>query len=60
VPEEPHGVPDKNAAGHHQWRGQPHKILARGEVHPMDPFQGQNLIKKEKVEPKYAMLYQFI
>ncbi len=49
MPEEPHGVSDKNAAGHHQWRGQPHKILARGEVHPMDPFQGQNLINKEKV-----------
>ncbi len=49
VPEEPHGVPDEDAAGHHQWGGQPHKVLARGKEHPMNPFQGQNRINKEKV-----------
>ncbi len=49
VPEEPHGVPDEDAAGHHQWGGQPRKVLATGEVHLMDPFQGQNCINKEKV-----------
>ncbi len=49
VPEEPHGVPDEDAAGHRQWGGQPRKVLARGEIHPMDPFQGQNYINKEKV-----------
>ncbi len=48
VPGEPHGVPDEDAAGYHQWGGQPHQVLARGEVHPMDPFQGQNCINKEK------------
>ncbi len=36
-------VPDEDAAAHHQWGGQPHK------VHPMDPSQGQNRIKQEKV-----------
>jgi hypothetical protein len=25
------------------------KVLAREDVHPMDPFQGQNQINKEKV-----------
>ncbi len=49
VPEEHHGVPDKDAAGHHQWGGQPHKVLLRGKVYPMDPFQEQNHINKEKV-----------
>ncbi len=47
--EEPHGVPDEDAAGHHQWGGQTHKVLARGEEHPMDPFEGQNRINEEKV-----------
>ncbi len=51
VPEKPHGVSDEDAADHHQWGGQPHKVLARGEVHPIDPFQGQNCINKEKVYP---------
>jgi hypothetical protein len=32
-------------AGHHRWGGQPHKVLAKGELHPMDPFRGQNRIK---------------
>jgi hypothetical protein len=42
-------APDEDAADHHHKGGQPHKVLARGEVHPMDPFQGQNRINKEKV-----------
>jgi hypothetical protein len=49
VPGEPHGFPDEDAAGHHQWGGQPHKVLTRGEVHQWTLFQGQNLINKEKV-----------
>jgi hypothetical protein len=51
VPEEPHGVPDEDAAGHHPWGGQPNKVPARGEVYPMDHFQSQNRINK--VKPKY-------
>jgi hypothetical protein len=56
VPEEPHGVPDEDVVGHHQWGGQPHKVLARGEVHPMDPFQGKNQINKVM----YIYIYIFV
>jgi hypothetical protein len=52
VPDEPHGVPVKEAAGYHQWGGQLHKVLARGEVHPKEPFQSQNRIYKEKASAK--------
>jgi hypothetical protein len=49
LPEEPYGVLDEDAAGYHQLGGQSHKVLARGEVHPMDPFQGKNRINIEKI-----------
>ncbi len=45
APDEPHEVPAQEAAGHHQWRGQPHEVLVRGDVNPMCLFQGQNQIK---------------
>ncbi len=38
VPEEPPGVPAEDAAGPHQWGGQPHEVISRGEVHPMGPL----------------------
>ncbi len=48
VPDEHQGVPDEEAAGHQQWEGQPHKVLARGVVETIGLFQGLNRIKKEK------------
>ena len=46
VPDEPYGVPAKEAAGHHRWGGQPHEVLVREAVHPVGLFQGQNYINK--------------
>ncbi len=48
VPDELHGVPDEETAGHQQWKGQPHKVLTRGAVQTIGLFQGQSRIKKEK------------
>jgi hypothetical protein len=45
MPDEPLGIPDEEAAGHHQLGGQRYKALARGEVHPMDPLHGQNQMR---------------
>jgi hypothetical protein len=51
VPDEHHGVPDKEAAGHQRWGGQPHKVLSREVVQTIGLFQDQNHIKKEKFNP---------
>ncbi len=48
APDEPHGIANEEATGYHQRGGQPHYVLAVGELHPMDHFQGQNRINKEK------------
>jgi hypothetical protein len=48
IPDEHHGVPDEEAAGHQGRGGQPYKELARGVVQRIGLFQGQNHIKKEK------------
>ncbi len=48
VPDEHHGVPDKEAAGHQRCGGQPHKVLAKGVVQIIGLFQGQYRITKEK------------
>ncbi len=49
VLDEHHGVADKDVGGHHRWRGQPHKVLARGVVQRLGLFQDQDHIKKGKV-----------
>ncbi len=54
VPEEPDKVLAEEAGGCHQEGGQPYQVLARGEVNPMGPFQGQNRINKEIIQPKYT------
>jgi hypothetical protein len=52
VPDEHHGAPDKEAAGHQWWGGQPHKVLTRGVIQRIGLFQGQNCMKKEKFNLK--------
>ncbi len=49
VPEELCGVHDQEAAGCFQEGGESHQVLARGAVHTMSPFQGQNHISEETV-----------
>jgi hypothetical protein len=49
VPDGHHGVPDEEAAGHTRSGGQPHQVLSRRVVQTVTLFQGQNCIKKEKV-----------
>ncbi len=41
---------NEEAARCHEWGGQPHTVLARGEYiqYPMCPFQGQNRINSRK------------
>ncbi len=53
VSEKPGGVHAQKAGVHHQEGGKPHHVLARGAVHLMGPFQGQNRINKEIFKPKY-------
>jgi hypothetical protein len=48
VPDECHGVPYMEAAGHQLWRGKPHKVLARGVVQTILLFQSQNHVKTGK------------
>ncbi len=49
VLDEHHGVPDEEAAYHWWWGGQPYKVISRGVVKTVGLFQGQNCIKKEKL-----------
>ncbi len=45
VPDEHHGVPDEEAAGHQQWGVQPHQVLSRGTVQTIGLFHDKNCIK---------------
>jgi hypothetical protein len=56
VLDEHHGVPDKEVGGHHRWRGQPHKVFARGVVQRLGLFQDQDRIKKEKFNLLYIYM----
>jgi hypothetical protein len=40
VPEEPGEYHAQEAEGYHQERGEPHQVLAKGDVHTMSPFHG--------------------
>ncbi len=46
VLDEPHKVPAREARGHHQWGGKPHKAPAKGEVQTMALIQGQKHINR--------------
>ncbi len=45
----------EETAGHHRLGGQPHKEIVRGAIHSTGPFQDQNHINKEIVNPNIQL-----